>query len=108
MSSAHQHDAAGDGNCFYRALVVALLEDLALHHEQQRYVTSLHALRTQMRLARGWSAIDDDYWQYVKNGYDFLEVARLTCTVKNETRVLSQAVLMQHKQQSNLCLTVLS
>lgn len=75
MLSSPQLLSAGDGNCFYRALIMAVLEDLCLSGTParcRRLVATLLNLKDSLREWTG--GLTDTYYHKLRKGFYFLEV----------------------------------
>ena len=67
---------AGDGNCFYRALITAVLEDLCVSDDIAQCRRLRIVLMKLKNALKGWSeGITDAYYLRVRKGYYALEVS---------------------------------
>lgn len=81
LCTKHQHrdckgivSCPGDGNCFYRAFVVGLLEELAARHTRRQYAEVLLAIKNYIKEISDWRDIDDRYFQYAAKGFKYIKV----------------------------------
>ena len=64
----------GDGNCFYRAFIVALIEDLAATHSRRHYAQIYQALHQYCHEVGNWAEISSRHYRYAREGYKMLKV----------------------------------
>ena len=74
VASQQQSHLAGDGNCFYRALLVAILEDLAVSTRRAKHRRLLTVIAHQKLLLTSWQGIDDAYYKHVRTGYHYFRL----------------------------------
>ena len=65
---------SGDGNCFYRAFIVAVMEDLCLNRSRAKCERLFGVFQKQKALLQAWQGINNAYYDQVRRGYYLLKV----------------------------------